>query len=212
MDNNNENKKEIFNQPQDPYPKLGWWKIFIAFILIWIIASYLMKSFEGPVSANIPYSKFKKEVSGKNVSQITIQGDQISGEFHNKFIIVNKAGDTTAYKYFATIKPDVQDPELMKLLENNNVIVKAEQQSNNTWITYFIFLVLPWIVIIGYFIYMRRKIQGKGGTSMMGGGGILGIGKSTAKRFKKGKSNVTFNDVAGLANAKKDLQERVKLY
>jgi cell division protease FtsH len=207
MNNNNENKKETFNQSQYPYPKLGWWKIFIAFILIWIIGSYLMKSFEGPAIIDIPYTKFKKEVSEKNIDKITIQGDQISGEFHNKFIKVNKAGDTTAYKHFATVKPAIQDPQLMKSLEENNVTVNAEEQSNNTWITYFIFLVLPWIIIIGYFIYMRRKIQGKGGSGMMGGGGILGVGKSTAKRFKKGKSNVTFNDVAGLANAKKDLQE-----
>ena len=161
-----------------------------------------MKSFEGPASINIPYTKFKKEISGKNMAKITIQGDQISGEFQNKFIKVNKAGDTTAYKHFTTVKPAIQDPQLMKSLQDNNVIVNAEEQSNNTWITYFIFLVLPWIIIIGYFIYMRRKVQGKGGSSMMGGGGILGVGKSTAKRFEKGKSNVT-----GLANAKKDLQE-----
>jgi cell division protease FtsH len=207
MDNNKETKKEKFNQPQFPYPKFGWWKIFVGFILIWIIVSYFMKSFEGPASINIPYTKFKKEVSEKNIARITIQGDQISGEFYNKFIKVNKAGDTTAYKHFVTIKPAIQDPQLMKSLQDNNVTVNAEEQSNNTWITYFIFLVLPWVIIIGYFIYMRRKIQGKGGSSMMGGGGILGVGKSTAKRFKKGKSNVTFNDVAGLANAKKDLQE-----
>jgi cell division protease FtsH len=204
---NNEKKKQNISPQQFPYPKFGWWKILVGFILFWIIATYFMNSLEGPSRADIAYSKFKKEVSAKNVDQITIQGSQISGEFHNKFIKVNKAGDTTAYKYFATIKPAIQDPELMKSLEANNVTINAEEKSNNTWITYFIFLALPWIVIIGYFIYMRRKIQGKGGSMMSGGGGILGIGKSTAKRFKKGKSNVTFNDVAGLANAKKDLQE-----
>ena len=207
MDNNKGKKTEQYSQPPFQYPKFGWWKIFVGFILIWIIAAYLMRSFENPAQADISYTKFKKEVSDKNVSQITIKGDEISGEFYNKYIKVNKAKDTTAYKYFATVKPAIQDPQLMKSLEENNVTVNAEEQSNNTWITYFIFLVLPWIIIIGYFIYMRRKIQGQGGSSMMGGGGILGVGKSTAKRFKKGKSNVTFNDVAGLANAKKDLQE-----
>lgn len=206
MDNNEKEKDKNFSQLQFQYPKFGWWKIFVGFILIWIVAAYFMKSFESPARVNIPYTKFKKEVYDQNIDKITIQGDNISGIFHKKFIKVDKAGDTTAYKYFATIKPDVLDPELMKSLEDNNVTVNAEEKSNNTWITYFIFLVLPWVVIIGYFIYMRRKLQGKG-NSMMGGGGILGIGKSTAKRFKKGKSNVTFNDVAGLANAKKDLRE-----
>ena len=210
MENNIQNKKNKSsgNNPyrnQIPNAGLGWWKIIIAFFLIWIIVSYFMKSFQGPARADIPYSKFKQEVSDKNVVEITMQGNNISGKFQNKFIKVDKAGDTTAYKYFSTIKPSIQDPELMKLMEKNNVTINAEEESNNGWITDFIFLVLPWVLIIAYFVYMRRKIQGQSGGIMKGG--IFGVGKSTAKRFKKGKSNITFNDVAGLNNAKKDLQE-----
>ena len=210
MENNIQNKKNKSsgNNPyrnQIPNAGLGWWKIIIAFFLIWIIVSYFMKSFQGPARADIPYSKFKQEVSDKNVVEITMQVNNISGKFQNKFIKVDKAGDTTAYKYFSTIKPSIQDPELMKLMEKNNVTINAEEESNNGWITDFIFLVLPWVLIIAYFVYMRRKIQGQSGGIMKGG--IFGVGKSTAKRFKKGKSNITFNDVAGLNNAKKDLQE-----
>jgi cell division protease FtsH len=208
MDNENKNKIKKNNPEPDQlqYPKMGWWKIILGFILLWIVASYFFRSFEGPSRANISYTKFKNEISDKNVSEITIQGNNISGQFRNKIVKVNKQGDTTKFKYFSTFKPSFQDPELMKLLENNNVTINAEAETNNNWITYFVFLFLPWIIIIGYFIYMRRKLQGKGGSGIMGGG-IFGVGKSTAKRFKKGRSNVTFNEVAGLDNAKRDLQE-----
>jgi cell division protease FtsH len=207
MDNDQEKNKnkKIVDPDYSPNSGFGWWKIIVAFFLIWIVASYFIKSFEGPSRANISYTRFIKEVKDQNIVSITIKGDQISGKFQNKFMNVDKAGDTTYFEYFSTIKPAFEDPSMMKLLESNNVSVNAKEESNNDWVTYFIFLVLPWIFIIGYYIYMRRKIQDKGGAMM--GGGILGVGKSTAKRFKKGKSKVTFNDVAGLSNAKKDLQE-----
>ncbi|HER40774.1 MAG TPA: ATP-dependent zinc metalloprotease FtsH, partial [Salinimicrobium catena] len=65
----------------------------------------------------------------------------------------------------------------------------------------------PWILILAYFFYMRRKIQGQMGGGMMGRGGIFGIGKSRARKFRREKISVTFNDVAGLENAKADLKE-----
>ncbi len=205
MTNNFQNKKDKSKIYQIPNTRLEWWKIIIAFFLIWIVTSYFMKSFDGPPEINIAYSKFKQEVSNKNVVEITIKENKISGIFQNKFIKVDKAGDTTAFKYFSTIKPSFQDPDLIAVLEKNNVTINAEEKSDNGWITYFIFLLLPLIIMVVYFGYVRRKTQGKGGGMM--GGGMFGVGRSTAKRFKKGKSNITFNDVAGLNNAKNDLQE-----
>ncbi len=180
---NKTNRSKSNNPNKIPNTGLEWWKIIIAFFLIWMIYSYFMKSFEGPPRINIPYSKFKQEVSDKNVAEITMQGNNISGKFQNKFLMVYKIGDTTAYKNFSTIKPSIQDPDLMAILEKNNVTINAEEKSDNSWITYFIFLSLPLIIIVAYFAYMRRKTQGKGGGMM--GGGIFGVGKSTAKRFKK---------------------------
>ena len=68
---------------------------------------------------------------------------------------------------------------------------------------------LPWILILGYFVWARKKMQNKAGGGMMGNG-LFGIGKSKAKRFKVEKTNTTFNDVAGLENPKKDLREIIE--
>jgi len=102
--------------------------------------------------------------------------------------------------------PAFDDPYLVDLLEDNNVKVYAERESN-PWLTYFLLLSLPWILIIAYFIYLRRQMQQGGG---MMGGGLFNVGKSKAKRYNREDSSITYADVAGVENAKKDLQEIVE--
>ncbi len=115
--------------------------------------------------------------------------------------------DTATYQYFSTTIPSVYDNELMTILDKNNVTINAESQ-NNSWITYLLIMGLPWILILGYFFYVRKKMQGQIGNIMGGGGsGIFGVGKSGAKRFRRQKAGVTFNDVAGLESSKQDLRE-----
>lgn len=203
--NNSQNK----NKPDYRIPQsTGWWKYLIIFFVFWIIISYFFNLFEGNPSATIAYSTFKDQVKKGNVSSITIKGDAITGKFKSKIIPPSQAkSDTTKYEYFSTTKPSVYDNELMQILDKNNVTINAEEQ-NNSWLTYLLIMALPWILIFGYFFYIRRKMQGQmGGMSGPGGGGLFGIAKSNAKRFKKQKAGVTFDDVAGLESAKQDLRE-----
>ncbi|MEJ2726313.1 MAG: ATP-dependent zinc metalloprotease FtsH, partial [Deltaproteobacteria bacterium] len=79
---------------------------------------------------------------------------------------------------------------------------KTKQKS---WFSTLLIGLLPWLLIIGIFLYMRKRVGGMGGA----GGGLFGFGKSKAKLYTKSSSNVTFEDVAGLANAKKELSEIV---
>lgn len=202
------NKPDSNKQTNSLIPPGGgygsWWKILVAFFLIWMVGSYFSGMYNGKKSINIPYSKFKKEVTNKNIAQITVQGQSIKGKFNHSYTkIANK--DTASFNYFSTTMPPFSDPGLMKSLENNGVTVNAKEESNS-WISYMLIWLLPWVLIIGYFIYMRKKVQGRSG-GMMGGGGLFGVGKSNAKKFHKEKANVTFEDVAGLENAKIDLRE-----
>ncbi len=204
----NKNKIPTNNyKPKMPVNKTpNIWRYMIAFIILWFVFTYLFGFFGSPPSIDMAYSNFKDQVKKDNVKTVTMKGDKISGEFVNKYIKTENSGkDTTKYQYFSTTKPNVYDPELMQLLDKKKVTIKAEED-NSSWITYLLIMALPWILIIGYFIYVRKKMQGQSG-GMMGGGGILGIGKSKAKKFRREKANVTFEDVAGLANAKKDLME-----
>ena len=204
QDNKRKKMKPDYRIPQST----GWWKYLIIFFVFWILISYFFNVFGGNPTASISYSAFKNQVKKGNVNYITMKGDAINGKFNRKFLPPSHTKkDTTKYEYFSTTKPAVYDDELMKILDSNNVTINAEAQ-DNSWFTYMLIMIVPWILIFGYFFYVRRKMQGQmGGMGGGGGSGLFGIGKSRAKRFRKQKAGVTFNDVAGLESAKQDLRE-----
>ena len=201
MTNNTNKKKDIQN-----YSKTAGftplWKYIIFFIFLWFAISYLSQFFSEK-SVELPYSGFKQQVMNENVKKIIIQGDQINGDFKSVYI---SGKDSVKYKKIYSIIPNIDDPELIGLLEKHNVIIEAKSE-DNSWLWYILILILPWVLIIGYFIFMRKRLQGKMKDFMGQGSGLFGIGKSKAKRYKRSESSVTFEYVAGLTNPKKDLQE-----
>ncbi len=203
-----DNDKKI-NTPKQ-FNKMGrtpTWMYILSFIFLIFFLSYSFRMCGGVQNADISYSEFKQEVMDQNISQVTFQGSQITGKFRNLYKQTSNSGeDTVSYKYFATTKPPLEDPELMKILEDNNVTTYAKAVDDSNWLTYLLVMLIPWVLIIGYFYYARKKMQGNMG-NMMGGGGVFGVGKSKAKRFQKSKTHTTFDDVAGLENPKKDLRE-----
>ncbi len=192
--------------PQMPSMGTGVWKYILWFVVIWLVFSYLFRSFDTPNRVEISYTKFKQQIKQGNVTEVTFKGNEIDGEFKSKYRVINKSKkDTTDYKYFASMKPEFSDPQLVQLLESQNVTINAKSQGTS-WLPYIAFLILPWVLILGYFWYIRRRMQGQM-KGPMGGGGLFGIGQSKAKRYRKSTHGTSFADVAGLENAKRDLQE-----
>jgi len=153
----------------------------------------------------LSYSDFRQYVEQDRVSQVTFKGDQITGTF--KGPVSQKQGDkTVSYDRFSTRMPSIVGSGLLDMLEKKGVKIAAESEKGSWFSTLLIYL-LPWILIIGFFVYSSRKLGGMGGGG--GGGGLFGFAKSKAKRFTKSNSDITFKDVAGLDNAKKELQEIV---
>lgn len=104
---------------------------------------------------------------------------------------------------FTTTRPPLADPQLLPLLEAHHVTVRA-QTSGGSWWAQLLVGTLPWILILGVLFYASWRMQQR----MTGGqGGPFGVGKSRAKRYSKGISDTTFDDVAGAENAKRDLHE-----
>ena len=208
---------------KQPYgrPSMNWRHI-IWFLVIWMILIFMFRGFEPAQSTQeITYSAFKKKVAGGEVAEITIKGNQISGKFKqeksnqkqkpsqkSKSFLQIFQGSKPQTDYFQTTKPALQDPELLPLLEKNNVVIRAESQ-RRSWLGTLLITLLPWLLIFGLFYYASKKMQER----MMGGGrggGIFGFAKSKAKLFDKKSSEVTYADVAGLDNAKKELREIVE--
>jgi len=110
---------------------------------------------------------------------------------------------------FTTTMPQVQDPELLDLLERNDVEVTARPGGDGIFARMLVTMI-PWIIVLGGYLYLSYRIQKRmmGGAGGGGeGGGIFGMGKSKAKRFREQDTETSFDDVAGVENAKADLRE-----
>jgi cell division protease FtsH len=199
------------------------WQTWIWVLLAWLMFLYLFRGVFSPAPSarTISYSEFKQMVKNSRIAEVTLKGNEITGKFQqtasgedksqksaseqNKSIFRIFQKDESPPAYFKTVKPALQDPELLPLLEKNAVVIHAQTQQRSWWATLLISF-LPWILILGLIFYGSKKMQERmaGGGK---GGGIFGFSRSKAKLFDKKSIDVTYLEVAGLDNAKKELQE-----
>jgi cell division protease FtsH len=139
-------------------------------------------------SQSISYSDFVQSVQDDEVSAVTLDGEKV------RF----RGSDGRDY---VTIKPE--DAEITNLLIDNNIPVTAESQEQSGLQTFLVSL-LPFLLLIGVWIYFMNRMQGRGG------GGAMGFGKSKAKMLTEKHGRVTFDDVAGIDEAKEELEEIVE--
>ncbi|MEQ8497853.1 MAG: ATP-dependent zinc metalloprotease FtsH [Sneathiellaceae bacterium] len=137
---------------------------------------------------DVPYSTFVSSVESGQVKDVTISGENISGIYTN--------GDT-----FTTYAPN--DPGLVERLTSKGVTVRAKPQEEaspllNIFISWF-----PILLLIAVWIFFMRQMQG-------GGGKAMGFGKSKARLLTERQGRVTFEDVAGVEEAKQELVEVVE--
>jgi cell division protease FtsH len=197
------------NAPTRPIPPRTW----LTFLLILLANYLLMRSFFPREKAvTVPYTFFKEEVAKRNVARIYSRGERITGRFTRPVpfpAVPDTASGATPRPVttFATAVPVFADPGLETLLIANGVEISAEPiQVGNTWSSLLLSF-LPALLLIGMYVWAFRRMASQGG---MGGGGVFGLGKSTARRFDTEKDKtVTFEDVAGIDEAENELVEVV---
>jgi cell division protease FtsH len=194
------------------------YKMYLYFIGLFILNYFIGKYFADRMSEleKIPYTVFKQEVLNHNVKEIYSKGSSLSGNFINQVNvpIVEAHGfktDTTQVKvvHFTTELPSFIDPGLESLLIENGVVIRAEpiKEEQNPLLS-FLMMFGPTLLIIAFYASMYKRMQQGGG----GGGGLMGMfgSSSHVKKFDKEKSpEVTFKDVAGIDEAKNELEEIV---
>lgn len=165
--------------------------------LIWgLIAAGLFFLFQllpgatGKVPATpIPYSQFVKDVDDQNVKKITLAGGNIQGEY--------KDG-----KHFTTYIPALYDMNIMPKLLDKGVVISATPQVEEVSFLHYFLSYLPILLLLGFTLYSFRQFQS-------GGNKAMGFGKSRARLLGEKGLKITFDDVAGIDEAKHELEEIV---
>ena len=165
---------------------IAFWVVL--FLLILALFNLFSGSGNTLQSQNISYSEFVRAVESEQVSRATLDGEQIRYR-------------STDGRDYVTIKPE--DAQVTDLLIANNVPVTAESQQQSGFQT-FILSLLPFLLLIGVWVYFMNRMQGGGK------GGAMGFGKSKAKLLTEKHGRVTFDDVAGIDEAKEELEEIVE--
>ena len=165
---------------------------FAFWIVLFLLMIMLFNMFSNGSSTssanNVNYSEFITRVENNEVSRVTMDGERL--------VFVGSDG-----QQYSTVRPD--DGTLTQRLLDRNIPVEAQPQEQSGFMST-LMLWLPFLLLIGVWIFFMNRMQGGGK------GGAMGFGKSKAKLLTEKQGRVTFDDVAGIDEAKDDLEEIVE--
>jgi cell division protease FtsH len=166
------------------YKNLALWLV----ITLMMVMLYNLFSKQHLSETNLSYTEFLAMVDDKRISEVVIQGQEL-------FVTdVNR----NRFKVFAP-----EDKDLIQILRDKGVVISAKPPSENPWYMSVLVSWFPMIVLIGVWIFFMRQMQA-------GGGKALSFGKSRARLMSDQSARVTFEDVAGIDEAKEELIEIVE--
>ena len=167
------------------YKNLALW------LVIGLILIGLFNIFNKPITtqSEIVYSDFLEQIDKGQITEIVIQGDNISGKYMDG-------------RSFQTIVPS-RDPDLIKILREKGVRINVIPPEQTSWYMNILISWFPMLLLLGIWIFFMRQMQA-------GGGKALSFGKSRARLLNETKNRTTFKDVAGVDEAKEELQEIIE--
>jgi cell division protease FtsH len=166
------------------YKNISLWLV----ISLMMILLFNMFNKPRPTADKINFSEFIAQIDAGKITSITMQGNDISGKFEGK-----------DGKEFRTYKPYSDADLTKKLLDKKVTIVAKPEEEKFSWFSIFISW-FPLILLVGVWIFFMRQMQA-------GGGKAMSFGKSRAKLLTESQVKITFEDVAGIEEAKEELNE-----
>ena len=158
-------------------------------VLFLFLALYGVVRKQADIADNLTYSEFLQEVEADKIGKVELEGNQIAGEYKN-----------TPGK-FKTVSPNHE--ELIEILRKHSVSIAVKEPSDQTSYAIILANVLPFLLVFGLWIFLMRQMQ-------MGAGKGMSFGKSRAKLLTESQTRVTFDDVAGIDEARAELEEIIE--
>lgn len=165
--------------------------VFIVIIVVLLSVVQGLSGVSGPPPERADYSEFLRQVRSGQVERVVFKGERI--DFGQRSPLANY-----------TISPETDNNTLIGLLEENNVRFTAEEPESQSLIGQLLISSFPILLLIGVWIYFMRQMQGGGS-----GRGAMSFGKSKARLLGEDQVGVTFADVAGVEEAKQEVEEVV---
>jgi cell division protease FtsH len=185
-----------------PHKRPSLWALFFLLLVVdWAIVLAYQPS--KPARVTVPYSYFTHQIQTGNVASVTAQGATIQGTWRQSVTYPAQNGKTATQ--FSTTRPAFADDHLLSALLREGAVVNAKStQSGSDPLLTFLGGVLPTLLLIGLWVYIMQRYSGG-----IGEGGMMGMGRSKAQKYEASTERTTFNDVAGIDEAKDELAEVV---
>ncbi len=214
-DNHNEsNKQNNSNKNKSPFKFNVFWIYMAISIGIFMV---MMNGNAGGEDKMLSYNEFDDMLNHGKVKEVVIENKKIANIF-----VTDKAKELAKHSekgiFSSPVEPDyIVEIGDLKLFEEKldqakkqGIPVEYRFKTSTDYFMGFLMNVLPWVLIIGFWLYMMRRMSGAAGGGGAGGGGIFSIGKSRAQLYDaKKQEKTTFKDVAGLEGAKEEVKEIV---
>ena len=178
------------------------WLVFLVLIVINVLIVQLFFSPSQPKQVTIPYSVFKEQVIAGNVVNVTSQGNSITGTTKKPVGATPDSKDTATN--FATQRPDFAANDLEPLLDQYHVTYSAKPDTGPPFWETALASILPAALLLLGLLWLSRR------AASAAGGGVFGLGQSRARLYDPARPATTFADVAGIDEAKAELQEVVE--
>ncbi len=194
-ENQNSDDKNNFQWKQASRTSLMWIIIIISTIILFGILGKSPKE-----EIKLTYSQYLQQMDNGNIKSILVIDKELHGVLHKEHTEIINGREVTIKKFFITLL--ILDSDMLKEWKQKNIEIDFKQD-NGEWTAY-LFNFLPWLLIIGVWIFIIRKMQGNNNK------GVFGFGKSKAKLWTSDTPKTTFDNVAGCVEAKEELQEVIE--
>lgn len=185
-------------QPQTPQVPAQYSFLWLSAAII-LMFLWLQEGGQQSAVGELPYSQFKEAVANNHVEEVTLRADHIDGQLTEEG--GSAWGENSTSLRFHSVRPPIEDPDLLPLLESHAVTISAHPAEPPAW-QQALTSILPWLLFLALMFWFWSYAQRR-----MMQGGALGFNRSKARRVEKRFSKTRLSDVAGIESAKRDITE-----